>query len=440
MTEAYNGEDIERYAGYDVHTSNRTPFERDRARLLHSSALRRLGTKTQVMGAGFDDFVRTRLTHSLEVAQVGRDLAIVLGCDPNVVETACLAHDIGHPPFGHNGEAALNEIAKNIGGFEGNAQTFRLLTRLETKIDQTDGTSAGLNLTRAVLDATCKYPWRQSEIITSSDPNEGRLANFQPPVGNKFGVYEDDLPTYRWMRKSVLERDEAALQKGEKPTKCLEAQVMDLADDISYSTHDIEDAIVSGALGQSSLEFLGDRSSLLQLQDVNRSWYKEAFNDDEIADAIGRLHELGTLDVLFDGSRKSYARLKNMTSQLIGRFASKTCIATIEQYPCEPRIRYNTSLVVPRDIQAEIHVLKLVSAAYVMNPINETQTSSGQRNAIYDLAQSLQNNPQNLDTLFRFEYDEASSDDQRLRIIVDQIACLTDVSAKRIVSSLTSRI
>src|SRR5580698_3417652 len=173
----YGPGDTDRWVGEPPKRAGRTEFQRDRARVLHSSALRRLAAKTQVVRAGSGDFPRTRLTHSLECAQIGRELGAALGCDPDLVDAACLAHDLGHPPFGHNGEQALDQVAQPCGGFEGNAQSLRLLTRLEAKVP-----GAGLNLTRATLDATLKYPWLASQ---------GHA---------KYGCYDDDAEIFAWIR------------------------------------------------------------------------------------------------------------------------------------------------------------------------------------------------------------------------------------------------
>nr|WP_202107288.1 deoxyguanosinetriphosphate triphosphohydrolase [Agromyces seonyuensis] len=389
----------------EEHYSRRSDFARDRARLLHSSALRRLAAKTQVLSptAGLD-FARNRLTHSLEVAQIGRELAADLALDPDVVDTACLAHDLGHPPFGHNGEKALNTWAADIGGFEGNAQTLRLLTRLEPKVIGPDGTSYGLNLTRASLDASCKYPWPEATSV--ADPS-GRA---------KFGFYHSDLDAFRWLRAGAPER-----------RLCVEAQVMDLSDDIAYSVHDFEDAVVNGFIDVSELGARVDHAALV---DAMHEWVGGSHSRDELMAAFDRLDSLDVWLDSYDGSRLDQARLKNLTSQLIGRFAQASTAATRDAYPQASTIRFEADVVVPREIRAEIAVLKGIVAAHVMSRGTRQPIYTQQRQLLEALASVLlETGEQHLEAGFAEDWKAAGDDGARKRVIVDQVASLTDQGA-----------
>lgn len=401
---AYTMADASRWVPEPPKTSGRSAFQRDRARVLHSAGLRRLGAKTQVMGPASDDFVRTRLTHSLEVAQVGRELGNGLGCNPDVVDAACLVHDIGHPPFGHNGERALAEAAEGIGGFEGNAQTLRLLTRLEPKSVRADGRPAGLNLTRASLDASCKYPWRAGEGPPRPDgsPNP------------KFGVYDDDVEVFTWLREGAA-----------PGRRCLESQVMDLSDDISYSVHDVEDAIASGRIDPTVIP--GDVDRIVE---ATSSWYRNSIAPDAVHAALERLVLLPYWVPEFSRSRNALAGLKNMTSQLIGRFCLSAHGATREVYGPGRLTRYNASLELPDHTAAEILALKGLAVCYVMQPREQEPLYLTQRTILFDLVDALMERGETeLEAEFLGDYLEAGTESGRLRVVVDQVASLTDTSA-----------
>jgi dGTPase len=387
----------ERWVEEPAKRSLRTAYERDRARVLHSSALRRLAAKTQVVVPWENDFPRTRLTHSLECAQVGRGIGQVLGCDPDLVETACLAHDLGHPPFGHTGEAALAEVAEACGGFEGNAQSLRILTRLEAKTFSPDGRSVGLNLTRASLDASCKYPW-------------GRDVD---PV--KFGVYDDDRDVFAWFRAGAPEK-----------RRCIEAQVMDWADDVAYSVHDLEDAVFGGHVRLDDLRDRDERTALAALV-VARC---PGASEPEVEEALDRLVRLPFWPTSYDGSHASLAALKNLTSELIGRFARAAEAATREAFGAAPLGRYSADLVVPADVRLECEVLKAVADRYVMSSPDASRRYANQRDLVQDLVDLLMRGaPDTLDPLLREAFVAAPDDAARLRAVVDQVASLTDTSA-----------
>jgi dGTPase len=378
--------------------AERGPFVRDRARVLHSAALRRLAAKTQVVGVGSGDFPRTRLTHSLEVAQIGREVGAALGCDPDLVDAACLAHDLGHPPFGHNGEAALAQLAAGCGGFEGNAQSLRLVTRLEAKVP-----GAGLNLTRATLDATLKYPWLGPGEDASS--------------AGKYGAYGDDAVAFSWIRAGA---------PTERP--CLEAQVMDWADDVAYSVHDLEDGLHAGLVTLAALRDRSERADVVRL--TIGSYCAPGFTSEaELADVFEALLALEYWPAEFDGSLRASAAVKHLSSELIGRFCRAAQLATRPAgHP--PVRRYDADLAVPRQQRLECALLKGVTASYVMRREGVAAAQAREREIIAELADAIAAGaPGTLDLLLRPEFEAAADDRARLRVVIDQVASLTDTSA-----------
>ena len=402
----YNAADTLRRAdeapkGAQLAPDSRGDFARDRARVLHSAALRRLADKTQVVGPRDGDTPRTRLTHSLEVAQISRGIGEGMGLSPDLCEMAGLTHDIGHPPYGHNGEVALNEVAPC--GFEGNAQTLRILARLEPKV-LIDGTSFGLNLTRASLDAAVKYPLTRT--------------NADGSVNRKYSAYDEDAAVLEWVREGHVD--------GAPP---MEAQVMDFSDDIAYSVHDVEDGIVSGRV---SLRVLWDFVELAALAEKGAAAF--GGDADSLVDAADRLRSLPAIAAAseFDYSLGAWTGLKSLTSQLVGRYVGAVTRATLGGNDGIPLGRQHGRLVVPPDVEAEVRLLKTVAVLYVMDQPAHQARQDRQRDRIYRVHEYLRAGaPGTLDTMFQAWFNAAETDLERERVIVDQIASMTESRLER---------
>jgi dGTPase len=395
MGQGYGPEDHERFVPEPGYTG-RSDFARDRARVLHSSALRRLAAKTQVLMAGQDDFPRTRLTHTLEVAQISRELGASLGADPDVVDTAGLAHDLGHPPFGHNGESTLDELSRAIGGFEGNAQSLRVLTRLEFKIFDGDR-SVGLNLTRATLDSMIKYPWAR-----------------RPGTG-KFNVYDDDRDVFDWVRAA-----------SESDRRCFEAQIMDWADDVAYCVHDLEDAIVSGSFDPAALKHDTVRADVVA---EARKQYAPAMSEAQLDAALSAVMAQEYWPREFEESARGLAGLKTMTSSLIRRYCRQAQAATRERYGTAPLTRYRADLEIPEQSRAEVAVLKAITFVHVMR--GNDRRYVWERAVIQDVVAGLLEGRGSLQRPFQNAWDHTEDPQRRLRLVVDQVASLTDLSIVR---------
>jgi dGTPase len=313
---------------------------------------------------------------------------------------------MGHPPFGHNGEEALAEVAAPCGGFEGNAQSFRLLTRIEAKTVDSNGKSLGLNLTRASLDAATKYPWARAE-----NPR-------------KFGVYDDDTEIFSWVRKGAP-----------VGLKCIEAQIMDWSDDCAYSVHDLEDAIFAG---QVTVKNFDRDFDILYTEMV--SGYGSDASKSEVEAALTRLQNLSCWPASFDRTHQALARLKDTTSQLIGRFVLAAELETRTVHGDGPLTRYSANLEIPREQKIEVDFLKAIAGHYLINAAASQERYAKQQVVIHELVEMLfEAAPKELDPIFEDDWKVATNDSERLRVVVDQIASLTDPGAYALHAHLSAR-
>ena len=308
---------------------NRSAFQRDLGILLHSDAFRRLQGKTQVLPPDMGDFHRTRLTHSLEVAQIGRgiiwqlqhgatDALQVLLVDSELIETICLAHDIGHPPFGHGGEIGLNRTMRTYGGFEGNAQTLRILAKLGHH-----SPGFGLNLTRRALLGVMKYPVFYSNA--RSRVYEDQVARFLPVKAlydEESGVVDFVFEPFNLNDRTMLQslqQQPSAQGHGSAQYHSLDASIMELADDIAYATHDLEDAIKLDFITAQTLEAALPSQTAVQACQSQIEQLKQASNNHD------------------------RPLLKNAISGLIHGFVTHITLVEREQFE-HPLLRYHAVL------------------------------------------------------------------------------------------------
>lgn len=406
----------------------RTPWQRDRARVLHSAAFRRLQSKTQIMNVGENDFYRTRLTHSLEAAQIGASLINQLQQvsatsktdylpDWNLMETLCLAHDIGHPPFGHGGEVALHYKMLESGGFEGNGQTFRIVGKLEAYHPE-----HGMDLTRRTLLGLLKYPVLMPPLPAPAGPKpSGSLNQWKPPKA----LFHCDADLLDWVLAPLSDNDRALFQSvellpqapGQKSLhKSLDASLMELADDIAYGVHDLEDAVVTGTLSVSQWE----------------SHFETVIHDLPVSLAT-LIEELG--EQLF---AREHHRRKDAIGALVNIFVTTVRLEEVLADADEPLIRYNATLP-----EAETYLLKSLKDVVFEHVINDPaiqQLRFRSQNMLLDLFSALHTDPLRLlprNTQQRWrkameEQGQIGAD----RVLCDYVAGMTDDYAERMYRNL----
>jgi dGTPase len=351
-TDGYLEFDSKRLGG-NRSSAARKDFEVDKGRIVHSAAFRRLQGKTQVLGVGERDFYRTRLTHSLEVAQLGRGMCVELPSDgfspdPDLVEAICLAHDIGHPPFGHSGEDFLHAKMKSFGGFGANPQNIRLVTFLEAKFAET-----GLDLTRACIDGLTKYP----DLYDKSFPD---LKEKAPHENSKFtySSQPEEIELFRWIKKDVDHPDWTPI----------EGQIADLADQMAYSVNDIEDAIRAGLFNPIDMRNRAEEISARAKAKLKKIAARDQSDRDDVPEltdpaAIAEIANKLQIDVMEPRDyRLRKINLKSWTSEQIKNLKGARIV---ERSKTERSVRYRYGLKIEMEANATIAVLKEAASLLV---------------------------------------------------------------------------
>jgi dGTPase len=402
----------------------RTPAQVDRDRILYSTAFLRLAEVTQVVSAEKGYVFHNRLTHSLKVAQLSRRLAEKLnkdkssGIDPDVAESAALAHDLGHPPFGHIAEDELDSVSREAGlvdGFNGNAQSFRIVTRLavgDAVGAESNQPVRGLNLTRGTLDGILKYPW-----VHGDNSAETR----------KWGAFISERQVFRWARDGNVRGDHQ---------KCLVAEIMDWCDDITYAVHDLIDFYRAGQI------------PLDRLADKNHATERRIFLDGvferrpdlrprrtDLETAFEGALEFFPIDRRYDGSLKQREGLWQFTTVLISKYVNAFRLVgsgSTEYVSAEP------------NASAEITMLKELTWHYVILNHELATLQDGQREIIrlvFDRLIKAAGDSRKWSIFppeFREELANGSGDAQRMRrAVADFIASMTEREIKAVYHSLT---
>lgn len=431
-----NNEWTARFSGQDSHRPNdhRDPYQRDRARILHSAAFRRLQAKTQILSVGEDDFYRTRLTHSLEVAQIGTGLVAQLKQSEQVksnatlrellpsdalMEALCLAHDIGHPPFGHGGEVALNFLMHGSGGFEANGQTLRIVSVLEPYT-----LKFGMDLTRRTLLGLIKYPqFIRTNIKYNKDNTEQNFINTLEWKSTK-GLFGTEKHLFNWICEPFSEPDRTLFTSVEiasdAPTqtpyirskslfKSFDASIMELADDIAYAVHDLEDAIVLDNVNQTQW----NNHVLPLLLKLENPWTKK--------------HAQSLTGMLF--SDEHYQR-KNAIGALVNHLITSIEVTTVDERFVSPLLKYNA--VLNDTTKPLLSILKSFVFENVIKATKIQQLEFKGQQMLINLFHAFTSDPERLlpKALLK-EFQTFNTEHERKRFICDYLANMSDDQAKR---------